>query len=34
MLTLFLMFGLYLAYRDMEQYKIRMENDLYERSAE
>ena len=34
MLFIFLMFGVYLAHRDAEAYKIRIENDLYERSAE
>ena len=34
MLFLLLLLGVYLAHRDAEAYKIRMENDLYEHSAE
>lgn len=30
MLLLFFMFGAYLMYRDEEQHRIKMENDLYE----
>ena len=33
MLFLLLMLGAYLAHRDMEQWKINIENDLYERSS-